>query len=101
MELVVSPNGSVRCVYDEALDLALLGRVRITRGSHVEPDKHGKWLADLNPVGGRVGGLPNRIGPMRAAPIRVAGRDRATPPQWVIVGAGRGSAQLVVGDQNA
>ena len=30
----------------------------ITRGSHVEPDQHGRWFADLSPVSGPVLGGP-------------------------------------------
>jgi hypothetical protein len=52
MQLVILPGGEVRCVYDEALDLHALGQVSISRGSHVEPDDSGQWLADLSPVHG-------------------------------------------------
>jgi hypothetical protein len=38
MELVVGLDGGVRCIYDEALDLRALGKLQITRASHVEPD---------------------------------------------------------------
>ena len=54
MDLVVTPDGTVRAVYDETLDLALLGRVSIRRASHVEPTLEGRWQADLSPVGGPV-----------------------------------------------
>ncbi len=54
MTLVVEPGGRVRYVYDERLDLAALGKPVITRASHVEPDAHGRWSADLSPVGGPV-----------------------------------------------
>lgn len=54
MQLVVHPDGDVACVYDEAIDLAALGLLSIERGSHVEPDQQGRWLADLQPVGGPV-----------------------------------------------
>ena len=52
MELVVSSNGDVRCLYEETLSLESLGILRITRASHVEPDSAGKWYADLAPVDG-------------------------------------------------
>ena len=52
MVLIVSPLGIVRYLYDEAIDLSALGAVTITRASHVEPDAHGQWWADLTPVGG-------------------------------------------------
>jgi hypothetical protein len=54
MDLVVTPDGTVRAVYDEMLDLALLGRVSIRRASHVEPTGEGRWQADLSPVSGPV-----------------------------------------------
>jgi hypothetical protein len=54
MTLAIEPGGRVRCVYDDALDLGALGRVVITRASHVEPDPDGRWTADLSPVGGPV-----------------------------------------------
>lgn len=52
MQIVVASNGDIRCVYDEALELGNLGSLTIRRGSHVEPDHAGNWLADLAPVGG-------------------------------------------------
>jgi hypothetical protein len=54
MELRVTPDGLVRAIYNEAIDLAELGRPTIARASHVEPDEHGRWYADLRPVGGPV-----------------------------------------------
>ena len=37
MELVVAADGVARCIYDKALELRELGRLTITRASHVEP----------------------------------------------------------------
>ena len=54
MTLVVNTCGVVRAVYDELLDLAVLGPRVITRASHVEPTPEGRWQADLSPVGGPV-----------------------------------------------
>ena len=59
MELIITPSGTIRCLYSEELNLHGLGRLSIQRGSHVEPDEHGQWLADLAPVGGPV------LGPFR------------------------------------
>ena len=42
MELVVGSDGGVKCIYDETLDLRALGRLQITRASHVEPDRDGQ-----------------------------------------------------------
>ena len=52
MQLIIAAAGSIACLYDEAIDLAALGRMTITRASHIEPDERGRWLADLAPVGG-------------------------------------------------
>ena len=61
MELMVLPDGSVRGLYDEALDLAALGQLTIRRASHVEPDEWGRWTADLAPIAGpRLGPFPHR-----------------------------------------
>ena len=54
MDLVISPQGEVRCVYDEAIDLHVLGPPLIQRASHVEPSLDGHWFADLSPVNGPV-----------------------------------------------
>jgi len=61
MQLIVMPTGEIRCLYDEVLDLAALGRPAITRASHVEPDADGQWWADLSPVSGpHLGPFPWR-----------------------------------------
>ncbi len=60
MELVVDSGGGVRCIYDEALDLRQIGKLQITRASHVEPDAEGYWWADMGPSGGPV------LGPFRS-----------------------------------
>jgi hypothetical protein len=60
MELLVAADGVARCIYDEALDLREIGTLKITRASHVEPDREGVWWADMGPVGGPV------LGPYRS-----------------------------------
>ncbi len=61
MMLIVTPQGIVRCLYDEAIDLTALGIPSIQRASHVEPDDRGRWWADLAPTGGpKVGPFPLR-----------------------------------------
>ena len=54
MELMVSPQGDVHCLYDESLDLSALGLLSIRRASHVEPTADVQWTADLSPLGGPV-----------------------------------------------
>ena len=60
MKLLVRPDGTVRAIYQEAIDLGVLGRPTIARASHVEPGQDGRWRADLTPVGGPVLGPFNR-----------------------------------------
>ena len=52
MILVVDGRGTATCVYDEAIDLTMLGSLAIHRASHVEPDEAGQWWADLQVSGG-------------------------------------------------
>jgi hypothetical protein len=59
MQLRVDPDGSVHCIYAEAIDLPCLGALTIRRASSVELDEQGRWWADLLPVGGP------RLGPFR------------------------------------
>ncbi len=56
MQIVIEPGGAVHAIYSEEIDFAALGSLAISRASHVEPDQHGRWLADLSPVGGPVSG---------------------------------------------
>ena len=59
MQLVITANGTVRCVYGEDLDLTTLGAVSTQRGSHVETDAQNQWWIDLSPVDGpRIGPFP-------------------------------------------
>ena len=61
MLLVIEPTGRVRAIYAELIDLASLGHPEISRASHVEPDRGGRWHADLRPVLGPVlGPFANR-----------------------------------------
>ena len=41
MQLVVDAAGNVQCIYGEELDLREIGKLQITRASHVEPDVEG------------------------------------------------------------
>lgn len=59
VNLVVRSDGTVECLYDDALDLACFGRLTIAWASHVEPNAAGQWTADLTPANGPV------LGPFR------------------------------------
>ena len=52
MNLVISPGGQIRCIYDETINLAALGELSVTRASSVEPDDNGSWWTDLDRVKG-------------------------------------------------
>ena len=54
MKLVVAPGGRVRAIYSEEIALDALGPLGIARASSVEPDRDGRWHADLRPVRGPV-----------------------------------------------
>lgn len=72
MQLLISPHGDVRCLYDESLDLSALGRLTIRRASHVEPTANGQWTADLSPLGGPVLG-----------PFRLRSEALAAEVRWI------------------
>ena len=78
MELVVDRWGTVRCLYDEALDLAALGTLSIHRASHVEPDPDGKWWADLTPVAGP------RLGPFERRSQALLAEVRWLEANWLL-----------------
>ena len=52
MKLVIGPNGDIRTLYCEEIDLQKLGRMQISRGSYVEPNENGQWMVDLSPLSG-------------------------------------------------
>jgi len=52
MKLVIGPNGNIRTLYCEEIDLQKLGRMQISRGSYVEPNENGQWMVDLSPLSG-------------------------------------------------
>ena len=54
MQLIIDPQGQIRCLYAEVIDLATLGRLSICRASYVEPNQQGQWQVDLSPVAGPV-----------------------------------------------
>ena len=54
MDMVIEPDGRIRAIYSEEIDLAALGEPSIYRASHVEPGPDGRWSADLRPLLGPV-----------------------------------------------
>ena len=67
MDLVIDTRGQVRCIYDEAIDLAALGKLSIKRASYVEPDDEGRWFVDLRPsLGSTLGPFMLRSEAVRA-----------------------------------
>jgi hypothetical protein len=79
MELIVLPDGSVRGIYDEALDLAALGQLVIRRASYVEADEGGRWTADLAPVAGP------RLGPFTRRSQALAAESSWLTEHWLSV----------------
>ncbi len=77
MQLVIATNGSIRCVYDEQLDLSILGRLSIQRGSHVEPTRDGQWMADLSPVNGP------QLGPFESRSDALAAERQWLETHWL------------------
>jgi hypothetical protein len=78
MQLLIEPSGTIRCLYTEAIPLAALGSLHITRGSHVEPTPDGRWLADLSPVGGPV------LGPFEARSTALAAEQAWLETHWLV-----------------
>ena len=78
MQLIVLPDGGVRCVYDETIDLSALGRLGIRRGSHVEPDEDGVWFADLVSVQGP------RLGPFERRSEALDAERRWLTANWLL-----------------
>ncbi len=67
MDLLIAPNGAIRRIYAEEIDLSSFGKLAIQRASHVESTASGGWTADLSPVGGPVlGPFPHRTAALAA-----------------------------------
>jgi hypothetical protein len=72
MDLFIDNKGLVRCIYDEAFDVAVLGSIDINRASYVEPTAGGQWNADMSPVAGPLLG-----------PFAVRSEALAAERQWL------------------
>ena len=79
MQLMITPQGNVRCVYGEKIDLSSLGNMTIVRASHVEPDDNGKWFADMSPVSGPILGPFHRRSQALEAEARWLETNRLVP----------------------
>ena len=77
MRIIITPSGNARCIYSETIDLASLGNPIITRASHVEPDEHGQWYADLSPVDGP------RLGPFSTRSEALAAEQQWLAQYWL------------------
>jgi len=77
MQLLIEPDGTVRCLYREAIELAQLGTLLIRRGSYVEPDEQGQWRADLAPSAGPV------LGPFRQRSEALAAEEAWLTEHWL------------------
>ncbi|NQU24432.1 MAG: hypothetical protein HQ567_24380 [Candidatus Nealsonbacteria bacterium] len=77
MQLLIKPDGVVRCLYDESIDLRALGRPVIARGSYVEPDQQGRWFADLAPADGP------RLGPFERRSHALEAESRWLEANWL------------------
>lgn len=85
MKIVITPNGNIRCLYAEIVDLSVLGPLTISRASHVEPTVDGRWTADMAPSHGPVLGPFHTRSQALAAEIDWLLRNRlmaeeSTPP---------------------
>ena len=78
MEMVIQPDGQVRCVYAESINLSAIGQLEIRRGSHVEPNRDGRWLADLAPVDGPL------LGPFENRSQALAAEQQWLERNWLL-----------------
>ena len=78
MEIRVPPNGPAMCIYSDALPLSEIGKLKISRASHVEPNASGQWLADLSPVGGP------KLGPFELRSVAISAEVDWLREHWLL-----------------
>jgi hypothetical protein len=83
MKIVIEPGGSARAIYSEEIELAALGSPLITRASHVEPDQHGLWWADLSPIRGPL------LGPYQHRSDALAAEQAWLEAHWLVASVER------------
>jgi hypothetical protein len=81
MQLVVAPDGQVRAIYGEEIALDTLGRPTIVRASFVEPDRDGRWHADLRLLLGPV------LGPFLSRSEALVAEVAWLERHWLLPGA--------------
>ena len=77
MLMIFDTNGSVSCLYSDILELDQIGRLTISRGSHVEPTLDGQWTADMSPVCGPM------LGPYRSRKEALAAEVGWLEANWL------------------
>lgn len=77
MQLIIDPNGAVRCIYGEEIRLDTIGQMAVTRASHVEPDSAGGWCADLSPMDGPC------LGPFKRRSEALTAERRWLEKNWL------------------
>jgi hypothetical protein len=77
LHLIIDSSGNARCIYDETIPIQQLGRIKIRRGSHVEPIPGGQWIADMKPVDGPV------LGPFSMRSQALAAERRWLEKYWL------------------
>ena len=77
MRIVIQQDGSAHCLYHELFDLSALGRVHITRASHVEPSEMGQWTADMTPTRGPV------LGPFKNRGAAILAEQQWLESHWL------------------
>jgi hypothetical protein len=80
MDLLISSEGVVRCLYDERVDLPALGRLTIRRASHVEATSDGQWTVDLSPLGGP------KLGPYLLRSTALTAEEDWITSNWLPIG---------------
>ncbi len=68
MDLIIDPTGQASCIYDETIDLAMLGPLSIRRARMPNRNDQGQWTADLiaPSIGPQLGPFEHRSAALAA-----------------------------------